>query len=110
MVAGLLSTLLGGFVADRLQKRFSGSYFLVSGIALLLACPMILMVVWADWPLAWLFVFLAVFCLFFNTGPTPARVAQMAGATDGAAFASAAFADPIRVMIRGDVLIPQAKP
>src|SRR5207253_11170635 len=28
-VAGLLSTLLGGFVADRLQKRFSGSYFLV---------------------------------------------------------------------------------
>jgi hypothetical protein len=47
---------------------------------------------------------------FFNTGPTPPRVIQMAGATDGAAFASAAFADPIRVMIRGDVLIPAGTP
>ena len=39
VVAGLLSTLLGGFVADRLQKRFSGSYFLVSGVGMLLAFP-----------------------------------------------------------------------
>ncbi len=45
-------------------------------------------------------------CRFFNTGPTTARAALMAGATDGAAFASAAFADPIRVMIRGEVLLP----
>src|SRR5436190_3685751 len=37
VVAGLLSTLLGGFVAHRLQKRFSGYYFLVSGVGMLLA-------------------------------------------------------------------------
>jgi hypothetical protein len=43
---------------------------------------------------------------FFNTGPTPARAAAMAAATDGGAFAAAAFADPIRVMIRGSSLIP----
>lgn len=43
---------------------------------------------------------------FFNTGPTPARAAQMAAAADGAEFASAAFADPIRVLIRGDALVP----
>ncbi len=43
---------------------------------------------------------------FFNTGPTPTRAAQMASAGDGAAFASAAFADPVRVMLRGDGLIP----
>jgi hypothetical protein len=43
---------------------------------------------------------------FFNTGPTPERAAQMAAAGDGGAFASAAFADPVRVMIRGDELIP----
>jgi MFS family permease len=39
VVAGLLSTLLGGFVADRLRKRVSGSYFLVSGIGMILAFP-----------------------------------------------------------------------
>jgi hypothetical protein len=44
---------------------------------------------------------------FFNTGPTPARATAMAAAADGGAFAAAAFADPIRVMIRGDSLIPE---
>lgn len=43
---------------------------------------------------------------FFNTGPTPTRAAQMTAAGDGAAFAAAAFADPVRVMIRGEALIP----
>ena len=31
VVAGLIATLLGGWVGDRLRKRFPGSYFLVSG-------------------------------------------------------------------------------
>src|SRR5688572_2850465 len=39
VVGGLLSTILGGIAADRLQKRFSGSYFLVSGVGMLLAFP-----------------------------------------------------------------------
>jgi hypothetical protein len=35
-----------------------------------------------------------------------ARTAAFQGATDGATFAKAAFADPFRVLIRGDVLMP----
>src|SRR5213594_1045294 len=35
VVAGLVSTLLGGVVADRLRSRFGGSYFWVSGIGML---------------------------------------------------------------------------
>ena len=50
VVAGLLSTLLGGFVADRLQKRFSGSYFLVSGIGMLLAFPLFIGMLYAPFP------------------------------------------------------------
>jgi hypothetical protein len=44
---------------------------------------------------------------FFNTAPPTetARAAAMASAVDGGAFATAAFADPIRVMIRGSSLI-----
>jgi hypothetical protein len=44
---------------------------------------------------------------FFNTAPPGSpRVQAMAAATDGATFADAAFADPLRVMLRGDALIP----
>ncbi len=39
VVAGLVSTLLGGVIADRLRSRFPGSYFWVSGIGMLIACP-----------------------------------------------------------------------
>ena len=42
---------------------------------------------------------------FYNTGPTPAKSTAMAAASDGASFASAAFADPLRVLIRGDTLV-----
>jgi hypothetical protein len=47
---------------------------------------------------------------FYNTGPTPTASAAMAAATDGALFASAAFADPLRVLIRGDALVPGSAP
>ena len=67
-LAGLTSTLAGGIVGDWLRPRFSGSYFLVSGAALILGFPMILLVLWTTYPLTWVFIFLSVFFLFFNTG------------------------------------------
>lgn len=79
VVAGLLSTLLGGFVADRLQKRFSGSYFLVSGIGMLLAFPLFIGMLYAPFPLAWVFLFGSVFFVFLNTGPSNAALANVAG-------------------------------
>src|SRR6266404_3530109 len=39
VVAGLTSTLLGGIIADKLRARLPGSYFLVSGIGMVIACP-----------------------------------------------------------------------
>jgi sugar phosphate permease len=38
-VAGLMATLLGGLAGDKLRPRFSGSYFLVSGVAMLTGFP-----------------------------------------------------------------------
>src|SRR5947199_4892324 len=40
VVSGLVSTLLGGVIADRLRSGFAGWYFLVSGIGMLIACPL----------------------------------------------------------------------
>jgi MFS family permease len=77
VVAGLLSTLLGGVVADRLQKRFSGSYFLVSGVGMLLAFPFFIAMLYVPFPLAWVFLFAAVFFVFVNTGPSNAALANV---------------------------------
>jgi MFS transporter, Spinster family, sphingosine-1-phosphate transporter len=76
-LAGLLATLSGGLAGDWLRPKFSGSYFLVSGLAMLLGFPMLLAFLSAPFPLAWVFVFLTVFCLFFNTGPTNTILANV---------------------------------
>jgi MFS family permease len=77
VVSGLVATLLGGIAGDRLRQRFPGSYFLVSGISMLIAFPLILLVLWTPFPAAWVFIFLAVFFLFFNTGPTNTILANV---------------------------------
>jgi MFS transporter, Spinster family, sphingosine-1-phosphate transporter len=77
VVSGLGATLLGGIVSDRLRPRFAGSYFLVSGLAMLLAFPCFLGVLYLPFPVAWIFVFLTCFCLFFNTGPSNTILANV---------------------------------
>jgi MFS transporter, Spinster family, sphingosine-1-phosphate transporter len=77
-MAGLVATLLGGIAGDKLRARFSGSYFLVSGIAMIAGFPLFLAVLRAPFPWAiWIFIFLACFCLFFNTGPTNTILANV---------------------------------
>ena len=77
VVAGLVSTLLGGVVADRMRGRFPGSYFLVSGIGMLLAFPLFLGVLYTPFPVAWFFMFGAVFFVFLNTGPSNTALANV---------------------------------
>jgi MFS family permease len=69
VLAGLLATLAGGWAGDKLRGRVPGSYFLVSGVGMLLAVPFVLGILFVPFPWAWAFVFLVVFWLFFNTGP-----------------------------------------
>jgi len=49
----------------------------VSGFAMMTGFPMILLVLFVPFPLAWVFVFVACFCLFFNTGPTNTVLANV---------------------------------
>jgi MFS family permease len=77
VVAGLLATLLGGIAGDRLRSRFSGSYFLVSGIAMLVGFPLIALVLVTSGTVLWICIFLACFALFFNTGPTNTILANV---------------------------------
>jgi MFS family permease len=77
VVAGFVATMLGGWLGDKLRPRYSGSYFLVSGIAMMTGFPMILAVIWTPFPLAWVFIVLAIFFLFLNTGPTNTVLANV---------------------------------
>jgi MFS transporter, Spinster family, sphingosine-1-phosphate transporter len=77
VVTGFLATLLGGIAGDALRKRYPGSYFLVSAAGLLTGFPLVLAIVFTPFPWAWIFVALAVFCLFFNTGPSNTILANV---------------------------------
>ncbi len=77
VVSGLFATLLGGLLGDKLRDRFPGAYFLVAGAGCLAAFPCFLMMLYAPFPWAWLFMFVAVFGLFFNTGPANAILANV---------------------------------
>jgi MFS family permease len=77
VIAGLGSTLLGGVIADRLRSRFAGSYFWVSGIGMLIACPFFVATLYIPFPAAWITMFLAIFFLFLNTGPSNTALANV---------------------------------
>src|SRR6266513_3416093 len=92
VVAGLVSTLLGGIIADRLRSRFAGSYFWVSGIGMLIACPLFIATLYIPFPAAWTTMFLAIFFLFLNTGPSNTALANVSlPAVRATAFAANIF-------------------
>ncbi len=101
--AGVTSTLAGGIAGDRLRARFPGSYFLVSGTAMLVGFPVFLAALAAPFPWVWVLIFLACFCLFFNTGPSNTILANVTHPS----MRAAAFALNIFVIhALGDVISP----
>jgi Sugar phosphate permease len=77
VVAGLVSTLLGGVIADKLRARFPGSYFLVSGVGMLIAAPIFMVSLYIPFPMAWVAMFVAIFFIFMNTGPSNTALANV---------------------------------
>jgi MFS transporter, Spinster family, sphingosine-1-phosphate transporter len=90
VVAGIAATLLGGWLGDVLRRYTSGAYFVVSAAGMVAsAFCVILMVHAADdrvvppgspsesSPLLWVWIGLAVFFLFLNTGPSNAILANV---------------------------------
>ena len=77
VVAGLLSTLAGGWAGDKLRKKYPGSYFLVSGLGMVIAFPFFAAMLYTPFPYAWLLMFASVFFLFLNTGPSNTALANV---------------------------------
>src|SRR5436305_2987774 len=92
VIAGLVSTLLGGVIADRLRSRVPGSYFWVSGIGMLMACPIFVVALYIPFPAAWIAMFVAIFFLFLNTGPSNTALSNVSlPAVCATAFAANLF-------------------
>jgi MFS transporter, Spinster family, sphingosine-1-phosphate transporter len=102
-VAGLFATLAGGIVGDRLRRRFPGSYFLVSSAGMLVGFPLTLLMLITPFPYAWIVIFLAVFCLFFNTGPSNTILANV---THSSIRASAFAVNIFVIHLLGDAISP----
>ena len=103
VVAGFISTLLGGWLGDALRPRFPGSYFIVSGWGMILGFPCTIAMLYVPFPAAWVFVFLAIFFLFMNTGPSNTALANVTPAP----MRATAFALNILVIhLLGDAFSP----
>lgn len=102
-VSGLFATIAGGVAGDRLRPWHSGAYFLVSGGAMFVGAGMIVGFIYTPFPFAWIYVFAAVFCLFFNTGPTNTILANV---THPAVRASGFALNILIIHLFGDAFSP----
>jgi MFS transporter, Spinster family, sphingosine-1-phosphate transporter len=103
VLAGLSGTLIGGWAGDRLRKRYSGSYFLVSGAAMLVSIPAWLGMLYIPFPYAWICLFVSLFCMFFNTGPSNTILANV---THPSIRASAFALNILIIHALGDLVSP----
>src|SRR5439155_10248366 len=78
VISGLIGTLVGGWGGDALRGRLRGAYFLVSGVAMLFAFPLLVATLYTPFPFAWGLISLCCFCLFFSTGPINTILANVA--------------------------------
>lgn len=77
VVAGLSSTLTGGWLADKLRRKIPSADFLISGWGMIVACPFFVTSLYMPFPVAWVPMFIAIFCLFLNTGPSNTAIANV---------------------------------
>jgi MFS family permease len=104
VLSGLGATLLGGWLGDRLRAEgVRGAYFQVAGWGTVLAWPFFVLMLFVPFPYAWAPLFVAVFGLFFNTGPANTILANVTRSE----IRATAFAINILVIhLLGDVISP----
>jgi len=77
-LAGLVGTLIGWRLGDRLAQRHPAGHFLLSGTSLIASLPFAVTGVLAESPaIFWPAMFVALTLLFLNTGPLNAAMANV---------------------------------
>ena len=101
--SGLLATIAGGIAGDKLKPRLPASYFLVSAAGMICGFPLFLLMLITPFPMCWVVIFLACFCLFFNTGPSNTILANV---TPPKIRASAFAFNILIIHLLGDAVSP----
>ena len=79
MINGLVASVLGGWLSDRLLQRTKAAHYLVSAVSLGLGIPAMCVALFASGKLMVGGIFLAEFLLLLNTGPLNAAVINSVG-------------------------------
>ncbi|HZD96231.1 MAG TPA: MFS transporter, partial [Candidatus Sulfotelmatobacter sp.] len=78
---GIVATLLGGWIGDRLLKRYFGAYYTFSGVAMLIAVPLMVAAIYTGGKFMFPAIFAAVFFILIGTGPTNAALVNSVSAS-----------------------------
>ena len=76
---GIVASLLGGWISDRLLRRTKAAHYLVSAVSLALGIPAMYLALFADGKVMIAGIFVAEFFLLLNTGPLNAAVINSVG-------------------------------
>jgi MFS family permease len=77
---GIVATLIGGWLGDRLLRRSAGAYYWLSGFAMAAAIPAMAVAIYVPGFAMYPAMFVAEFLIFLNTGPLNAAVVNSVGA------------------------------
>ncbi|HLI63493.1 MAG TPA: MFS transporter [Terriglobales bacterium] len=80
VLSGTVATLLGGWIGDRLLRRTSAAYQLVSGIGMAISIPAIVIAIYSRGPAMFPAIFLGEFFLLLNTAPLNAALVNSVSA------------------------------
>jgi MFS family permease len=102
-VNGLVATALGGWIGDRMLKRHDGAYYRFSGVAMVVAVPLMVLAVYATGSLMLPAIFFAVFALLILTGPSNAAVVN---SVDAGIRSTALAVNTFVIHVLGDAFSP----
>jgi MFS transporter, Spinster family, sphingosine-1-phosphate transporter len=79
-INGVVATLFGGFLGDRLLRKNSGAYYLLSAASMGLAIPTMALAIYVAGPTMFPAIFVTEFVLFLNNGPLNAAIVNSVAA------------------------------
>jgi sugar phosphate permease len=80
VTCGIVASLLGGWIGDRLLPRMKGSYYFVSALSMALGVPVMIVGLFAKGPIMLPAIVLAAFFLLVNTSPLNTALVNAVGA------------------------------
>jgi MFS transporter, Spinster family, sphingosine-1-phosphate transporter len=80
VVDGILASLIGGWLGDRLLPRIKGSYYFVSAVSMGLGVPVMIVALFNRGPLMLPAIAVAAFLLLLNTSPLNTALVNSVGA------------------------------